>query len=415
MNITHLTTVDRAGSGKAAMRIVQALRSVDCKAILLVLHKQLLGHDEIIRFHIPKKPLYIRILKRLHIWHTKEEQINKQLECYHINDAFSLMQSDIRIDQHPLIHQSNIIHLHWMNTFIDLQSFFQHTKQPVVWTMHDMSACCSCCCYGEECGRYKEKCGACPILASSDSEDYSRQQWYYKNAVFQRHMHRLYIVTPSVWLADKFRESSLFRNAHICVIPNCIDTAIFYPLKQPHPQDEVHVLLGAMDATDIRKGFLRLVRILPKLQQKLLNKQLVVHVVGEKSGHIQINNDIVVKSWGFIESDIELAKLYNSVDLLLYASYRDNLPNMIMEAMACGVPVVAFPIGGIPDMVKHKQTGYCAANEDDYVQGCLWCLQHADSLSQNALKKVQTEYLYSVVANQYQQLYNDILSQTITK
>ena len=106
--------------------------------------------------------------------------------------------------------------------------------------------------------------------------------------------------------------------------------------------------------------------------------------------------------------------LYNAVDLFVIPSMEDNLPNTIMEAMACGTPCVGFDVGGIPEMIDHRQNGYVAEykNADDLANGIRWILEEADLeiLSTNARKKVEQSYSEEIVAKQHITLYNSLLS-----
>ena len=138
-------------------------------------------------------------------------------------------------------------------------------------------------------------------------------------------------------------------------------------------------------------------------------KRIEVLLVGQNSDELCFHNNVTVRSFGFIEDDYELSAIYNQADLLLYGSYRDNLPNMIMEAMACGVPVIAFPIGGIPDMVIHKETGYLTETEEGYLAGIQWCLDNQEKLSLASRNKVINDYHPNRIANMYNQLYKEII------
>ena len=106
--------------------------------------------------------------------------------------------------------------------------------------------------------------------------------------------------------------------------------------------------------------------------------------------------------------------LYNAVDLFVIPSMEDNLPNTIMEAMACGTPCVGFDVGGIPEMIDHRQNGYVAEykNADDLANGIRWILEEADPeiLSTNARKKVEQSYSEEIVAKQHIALYHSLLS-----
>ena len=409
MKVTHITTLDKSGAGRAAIRIVQALQSLKVNTVLLCLFSQLGLIDGIMRFVPKRNNLFKRILYRLGLRKRDYEQRAKLFSKYHVVDGMHWLHSDLRVDKHTTIKQADIIHLHWIDQMIDLSSFLKHTTQPIVWTLHDMGAFSGGCnYYYYYCPKFEQQCGACPALSSTIENDLSRQEWHLKDQLYHKHLNRLHIVTCSNWLADCARRSSLLRDADIRVIPNCIDVEVYKPLPKMHRDDVIRFMLGAVNAKDPNKGYERLQRMV-NCYAAQTQKRIEVLVVGQNSDDLCFQENVLVRSFGFIESDSELAAIYNQADLLLYGSYRDNLPNMIMEAMACGVPVVAFPIGGIPDMILHNETGYLAETEDDYLDGIQWCLDNRTQLSVASRNKVINDYHPNRIANMYDQLYKEII------
>ena len=95
-------------------------------------------------------------------------------------------------------------------------------------------------------------------------------------------------------------------------------------------------------------------------------------------------------------------------------SLEDNLPNTIMEAMACGVPCVGFRVGGIPEMIEHRRTGYVANFKDsnDLAVGMNWVLREADTdqLSSACVSKVARCYSGQSVPMRYIEVYNELIA-----
>ncbi len=407
MKVIHLTTVDQSGAGRAAMRIVRALKQYGVDTILLCLFRRIKDNPDTIQYITPRSTIWFRIAKKMRLVSTADQRRQKTFAPYSVKDGTHFFCSDSKVEQSDWVQNADIIHLHWIDQFIDIESLFSRTKQPIVWTLHDMGAFSALCNYYYYCPRYKEQCGKCPALGSSDEEDVSRQIWLHKKKLYRENLQRLFIVTCSHWLAACARESGLLKYANIRGIPNCIDTAVYKPVERKRDENIVRVMLGAVNAKDPNKGYERLVRIVERLVKEQ-DLHIEVLVVGHGSDNLPFSAAISVKSFGFVEADEDLAAIYNQADILLYGSYRDNLPNMIMEAMACGVPVVAFPIGGIPDMIEHKKTGYLAQSEDDYIAGIMYCLNNWTLLRNNARQKVLEQYSPNVVAEMYNDLYNEI-------
>ena len=109
-----------------------------------------------------------------------------------------------------------------------------------------------------------------------------------------------------------------------------------------------------------------------------------------------------------------LVNIYNFADVFVIPSLEDNLPNTIMEAMACGVPCVGFRVGGIPEMINHQLNGYVANFKDvnDLAKGIKWVIEHPhkEELSAQALAKVAQNYSQQAVASRYIEVYNHALT-----
>ena len=116
---------------------------------------------------------------------------------------------------------------------------------------------------------------------------------------------------------------------------------------------------------------------------------------------------------GYLNNEAEIAQLYNAVDLFVTPSLQDNLPNTIVEAMACGTPCVGFHVGGIPEMISHEQDGYMARYKDsnDFAHGIAWCLDdnRLATLRQQARAAALATYAEPIAARNYQQVYSTLL------
>ena len=114
----------------------------------------------------------------------------------------------------------------------------------------------------------------------------------------------------------------------------------------------------------------------------------------------------------YVNNEKELVDIYNAVDIYVTPSLQDNLPNTIMEAMACGVPCVGFNVGGIPEMIDHLHNGYVAEykSSEDLANGIHWTLTEGEyeTLSEEACRKVMTCYSEGAIAKRYIEVYNKI-------
>ena len=114
----------------------------------------------------------------------------------------------------------------------------------------------------------------------------------------------------------------------------------------------------------------------------------------------------------YVANEKDVVDLYNAVDVFVLPSLEENLPNMVMEAMACGVPCVAFHTGGVPEMVDHLHNGYVARYRDaaDLANGIHWVLGEGgyQGLSEQACRKAVSSYSENIVAKRYIDVYNRI-------
>ena len=317
----------------------------------------------------------------------------------------------------------DIINLHWANSgYLQVETIAKFNR-PIVWTLHDMWAFTGGCHYSQECDRYKQSCGSCPILKSSHNWDLSRWLWQRKAKSWQDI--NLTIVTPSRWLAQRAAESSLFKGLRIKVIANGLDTQRYQPLEQKLarkivglPLDKKIILFGAVSASsNYRKGYHLLMPALQKLKYDPMQQQMELVVFGASQPKDPPDFGIEARYLGRFNDDISIALLYSAADVFVAPSIQDNLPNTVMEALACGTPCVAFNIGGMPDLIDHQQNGYLATAYDpeDLARGISWVVENRErwqNLSASAGNKVIREFTVEQQARSYIKLYEDIIDKT---
>ncbi|MFM2314493.1 MAG: hypothetical protein RLZZ04_3769 [Cyanobacteriota bacterium] len=327
---------------------------------------------------------------------------------------------------HQQVAQLNpdIINLHWISAgYLQIETLAKFS-QPLVWTLHDMWSFTGGCHYNQSCNKFTANCGACPLLDSTKEGDLSRKIWQRKQKAWGDL--DLTIVTPSQWLGDSAKASSLFGDRRVEVIPYGLDTEIYRPIEQKTarellklPQDKQLVLFLSLNATsDQRKGFHLLQPALQQLSQSGRQDQLELMVVGASVPENPPELGFKAHYLGVLGDDLTLALAYSAADVFVAPSLQDNLPNTVLEAIACGTPCVAFDIGGMPDMIDHQQNGYLAKPFviEDLTEGIRWVL--ADStrlktLGQNARAKAEQEFALKIQARRYQKLYQEILDQEI--
>lgn len=308
----------------------------------------------------------------------------------------------------------NIVHLHWIgNGFVPIPSL-KHVHYPLVWTLHDMWTFTGGCHYTNGCLRYRDQCGKCPQLGSDNQHDLSwftlqRKKFNWKDI-------NLTVVTPSRWLADHACSSMLLRDTRIEVIPNGLDLQEYKMFDKSFarqvfnlPLDKKLILAGAHEGLrDKRKG----VQYLQPALQKLDDDEVELVVIGTANPNNALDFGRKTHYIGYLHDDKSLALAYSAADIFVAPSLQDNLPNTIMESMACGTPVVAFNIGGIPEMIEHQQTGYLAQAFDvnDLLYGMQWTLEQASNLKHPARDYVEAHYELTAISQRYRDLYMEVLN-----
>lgn len=313
----------------------------------------------------------------------------------------------------------HIVHLHWICSGMLRIEDLKRINKPIIWTLHDMWAFTGGCHYSDGCVQFQQSCGNCPQLGSESEKDLSRWTWRRKQKWWQNL--NLTIITPSRWLKSCVLKSTLLKDYPVEVIPNGIDLNRYRPLDRNMARDYLGlpegkrlILFGAFKPSkDLRKGFLFLQSALKRLSQRSDFKQTELIILGTSEPPNKPKFGFKTTYLGKLYDDISIALVYAACDVFVVPSVEDNLPNTIIEALACGISCVAFNVGGISEMIEHKVSGYLAKPLDieELARGIAWVLenkQRLHSLSANARKKAETDFDIKIVAEKYAALYQRV-------
>ena len=420
MRILIVNTSERTGGAAiAAGRLTEALKSHGIKAKMLVRDKQT---DRISTVALGGGWKQVRkfVWERVVIWinsHFRRERLF----------SVDIANTGNDITRLPEFKEADLIHLHWINQgMLSLKVIRKilASGKPVVWTMHDMWPCTGICHHARTCTAFHSECGACPMIYSQKRKDLSTRIFRQKQRLYASG--GIHFVTCSHWLEGMAKQSALLANQPVSVIPNPISTTLFHPMKQTEarqklalPTESKLILFGSVKLTDKRKGIDYMVeacRLLAK-QHPALKEQLALVAVGMHAAELQSLVPFKVHNMGYVKEEHQLVEIYNAADLYVIPSLDENLPNTIMEAMACGTPCVGFPTGGIPEMIDHLKNGYLTKEHsaEQLAEGIYTLLTTPayESLSHEAVAKVNACYSERSVANQYGQLYAKLLKETL--
>lgn len=408
MHILHFSTADNeGGSARSAYRIHTALRSRGHSSHMLVGKKVTDDADvELIAGNALGRYLDIFI-----------DRYNRSR-----GQQYFSVPSSRRLLAHPWLQQADIIQLY--NTH---GGYFSHMllpelsrRAPLVWRLSDMWPMTAHAAYSYGCECYKKGPEVCVCALDSYpgiGRDTKKMLWEAKERVYAQ-LKNLTIVAPSSFLEKAARESKLLGKFPVVRIPNGIDTRVFSPQNKaearaalgiPH---DVRVVLFSAHGLDNnpRKGSEELKKMLNALGPQ---KNILLVLVGEGGESFRV--PFPVRLCGYIADRVQLANIYSAADILLLPSMAENLPNNLLEAMACGLPAVAFDTGGIGDAVKHMETGYLArsGDQEDFVKG-LQLMMEKDTLRDAAGRAARTlmekEFSQEKEIERFEALYEKLLT-----
>jgi glycosyltransferase involved in cell wall biosynthesis len=318
---------------------------------------------------------------------------------------------------------TDVYHLHWVAEFLNYRSFFRWLPSdiPVVWTLHDMNPFTGGCHYTAGCDKFVGNCGVCPALGSTSKADLSTAIFRRKQSAYSRvNPELMRIVTPSVWLAREASRSALFRKFQVSTIPYGLDTETFRPQRRfiareafGVPQQLKVIMFAAQSLHDHRKGMDLLLAALDGLDD---HQQIGLISMG-KGPLLPEQARFQYFPFGELTTERLMSLAYSAADLFILPTREDNLPNVVLEALACGTPVIAFDVGGLPDIVRPGVTGLLVPPENvralrEAIGALVTDDERRSQMSHECRRAAVAEYGLDLQAKRYRQVYEALLDQT---
>lgn len=418
MKVVHVNTFDNTGgAARAAYRLHLGLRSLGADSSMFVAYKN--SSDSSVQPYIRTKALPAQVARR---W--RRERISRVFNPYkrYAPEVVSNFDSDgtaFGADPWKQLPASDLLHLHWVTQFLDYTSFFASLPEgrKLVWTLHDMAPLAGGCHWTYGCDKFTEQCGACPQLGSKSERDITRLIWLRKReSLAKLGSRQLHIVTPSRWLALEAGRSSLLSRFPCSVIPYGLDTDVFAPRDRQSARSglgitsDAKVILFTADGINVRRKGLYL--LLDALHGMHSDAKVVLLSLGP--GNAPTVEGFECRHLPSLDNDERLSLVYSAADVYVAPSEHDNLPNTVLESVACGVPVAAFAVGGIPDAVRPGLTGYLARPGDVADLRAIICrlLERNDEraqMSKTCRSVAVQEYALEIQARRYLDLYKELL------
>ena len=412
--VLHVSTSDSGGGAAiAALRLHNALKVHGIASRMVGRHKKS-SNDDIIACDGTR---YRRSFgERLE---AKRYAAERKMTSKSVSRSLMYF-SDDRVpgpDRLAACPPADVLNLHWVAHFLDYKKFFARIPrgQPLVWTLHDMAPMTGGCHHAMDCSRFEKSCGACPLLGSSNARDLTRRIHHRKATALARLApETTRIVAPSQWLAGEARRSSLLGRFNVNVIPNGVDVETFAPRDRRIARDvlgmpqDAHVVLFAADAVgNHHKGMDLLLEAINGVDTGL---PLILASMGSNPAVAPKGN----MHLGRMENMHLMSYIYSAADLFVLPTRAEALGNVLLEAMACGVPCVSFDVGGVPDAVRHQETGLLAPAEDVAVlrSSIVGLLQNDALRIRMGIRSrhvAETEFATHHIAAKYAKIYAELI------
>ena len=417
MKVIHVSWRDiSGGAARAAWRVHRSVGMAGALSSMAVGTRSSRG-DDVIQY-MPKRHPVFRVARRVRRFMSRA-----QADATRIRPGLSDFWDDRTVTGPGLgnlLAPADVYHLHQITEFLDYGAIPRlAARAPIVWTLHEMTPFTGGCSYAYECERFTHECGSCPQLGSTTHHDFSRAAWKRKHAAYAGiDPTRMHIVGASQWIAREAKRSALLGRFPVSVIPYGLDTDVFRPMREARrlldgfgvPPSARIVLFVAEDPNHPRKGFDLLDSALGALRT---TSDVALVSVGHGEPP-KLRSALPHVHLGSLTEDRMIAAAYSLADVFVIPSLQDNLPNTVLEAMACGTPVVGFRIGGIPDMVRDGENGLLVPPGDIARLACAIDTLLADGPRRSIMgaagrQIVEREYTYGLQAERYMRLYRSFL------
>jgi glycosyltransferase involved in cell wall biosynthesis len=409
LKILHISTFDSGGAGLSCIRLHRGLLGNGCNSKVLVL-KKATDTPEVYQFekNIYRLPKIIRwpvlflklVLHKLKIPVSKYHRLQYNLDSLRAESSpdYSLPVSDYDLLNHPLVIEADLIHLHWTAGFLDWPSFFGKVIKPVVWTIHDENLY-----FG---GFHYRKDQIANMSA----------YWRLEKKLIEikhksiHHFKNLSIVSLSKMMLKLSLSENIVKNRKHYLISNSVDHNIFRQFDKKLsrnvfglPDNKEILIFVSYYLNDKRKGFTELLMALNELDMS----DIALFAIG--IGKAEVDNKIEIYYPGAINDTRLLSLAYSAADIYVMPSFHEAFAQTPLEAMACGLPVVAFPCSGTEELINEKNgvraTEFTVASLKNSIKLALNTKYEADWIREDVL----TRFGVKSIVDQYTEVYNDAL------
>jgi glycosyltransferase involved in cell wall biosynthesis len=404
LHINHGDTVRlTGGTAVATLRLHEALRGMGVDSHVLCKHVE--GRGE--HVHPMRSSRATAVIERV---------LRPLARAAGLNDMHAF--STFGLGQQQIVSSSDVLHLHCIH-----EGYFNYlalprltAQKPTVFTMHDIWALTGHCAVDVGCERWKTGCGRCPRLdvVSVVRRDATRIEWRLKRWAYERS--KMVIVSPSRWL-DGLVAQSMLGHFERHVIPHGVDLQAL----QPRDPDACRRALGITPGKRVLmtigsgsrfKGSDLLAAALQALPASL-RRDLVLLAMGDSPPADVAAAGVEVVPIGFINGDIAKSVAFSAADAFVFPTRGESFGLVALESIACGTPVAAFDVGGVPDVVRDGETGWLARPESpgsmaNAIEQLLAMGSQSDNLRRRARDVAEREFSIGLEARRYAAVYGKL-------
>lgn len=394
MKVLHISTVDNAGAGMCCLRIHQSLLDIGIESKMVVLHNTQFAAEEYQYGYLKNKLSRIpsKLLRMVGLKLTEGNKIIALKEQYHT--AYTLPVSSVDLTKCEWVDWADIIHLHWVNNYLDHPSFLRKIKKPIVWTLHDEGFF-----YGI--AHYSNS-----VLKGNEME--CRYAQIKREALSD--VANLCVVLLSNFMKRKFENHELLKGRMVRVINNMVDTTQFHPLSRKQARKRFGVtdndIVFAFTAVDIgeeRKGLAMLSMVIAELN----NPRFKILAIGGNPQNVVLPNVVPVGTMLGAES---ISEALSIADYYAMPSYQEAFAQSPMEAMACGLPVVVFPVSGTSELVNEDNGIICDDFTPEALRRGIETLMSRQYNPEKIRQDMINRFSPKAIAEKYIELYKEVLA-----
>lgn len=423
MKILHLNYTDTGGGAAiAALNLVEEQNKNGIDAKLGVIEKQ--TASQFVISVAKKRNVLIKIIDTINfIFDYMRKCINPSpFLFFKTTNGILHSKNNKTLADIKWINNSDfdVVHLHWINSNMLTVKDIAKIKKPIVWTMHDSWPFCGAEHHPnvlENDNRYQSGYYRNNKPKSTHGIDLCRKVWNKKKKYLQNK--EIVFISPSTWERDCLKQSKLFSNKQCFVIPNIIQKDIFRPLDKiavrnflQIPNDKKIIGFGAAYDVDNPRGIKGSYYLLQLLNKLPVSDDYFLVIFGSVSADFTSKINVPFFASGFVHNPLILAQLYNACDCFILPSLIESFGLTTCESICCGIPVVAFDVGGTKDIIKHKTNGYLARpyDVDDLLEGVEYCIENYGTLSINCLEKAKKDFDNDIIIKQHLEVYETIIN-----